>query len=403
MDDDIQRVFAKVDSDRQIFRTALSRLDFISALTKPDVMCRVVDARRIAEDTFAKFLPNQKERHAILNQVDPLGKFFGHESMSMFSTVTQTINNTIAEQENQFRVPSQIELQNLVERYQKKFFEPVSRTHQHEFDFVGKFRGLRQPWLKYENEFQSIQGLTKLHYLGRVLEVLPPFGEELTKQFRIGLGDWRERIDWNEAKFTDLSERLNFYVEQGLDPTLTDFPVGAFEENVIIAGIKIISPPIAKEYAFIPNSENWEDGSNFMGMKTAYDLLGYLEICIRNFIDKQMQVKFGPDWYKGQVPSDMHTQWRDKEENAKLVGASVKPLIFYADFTDYQKIIIQKHNWNNVFKVIFKRKESVIESFQRIYPIRNSVMHFRPIATEDLLYLYSECHRLLKAVGSKPV
>ena len=75
------------------------------------------------------------------------------------------------------------------------------------------------------------------------------------------------------------------------------------------------------------------------------------------------------------------------------------PLIAYADFTDYERIIVRNDNWNAVFKQTFRRKEFVRESFQRLYPIRLSTMHARVITQEDLLYLLVETKRLLTAMG----
>jgi len=62
-------------------------------------------------------------------------------------------------------------------------------------------------------------------------------------------------------------------------------------------------------------------------------------------------------------------------------------------------IITRRDNWEAVFKPIFCRAESVIESFQRLYPIRICTMHARVITQDDELYLYVEVKRLLAAIG----
>jgi len=52
-----------------------------------------------------------------------------------------------------------------------------------------------------------------------------------------------------------------------------------------------------------------------------------------------------------------------------------------------------------VFKAIFRRKESVRESWQRLYPIRLSTMHACLISQDDELYLAAEVKRILMAIG----
>ena len=75
-----------------------------------------------------------------------------------------------------------------------------------------------------------------------------------------------------------------------------------------------------------------------------------------------------------------------------------RSLISYADFTDYIEVICRRDNWREVFEVFFRRRESVRESFQRLYPIRLDTMHARPITQEDELLLFVETRQLMKIV-----
>ncbi|MGH9810258.1 MAG: Swt1 family HEPN domain-containing protein, partial [Terriglobia bacterium] len=91
--------------------------------------------------------------------------------------------------------------------------------------------------------------------------------------------------------------------------------------------------------------------------------------------------------------------WEEKKERARNNGEPDRPLIAYADFTDYAKIITRRDNWKTVFSLIFVSTDSLRESFQRLYPIRLCVMHARIITQDDELYLHVETRRLLKAIG----
>ena len=112
-----------------------------------------------------------------------------------------------------------------------------------------------------------------------------------------------------------------------------------------------------------------------------------------------MKVAFGNDWIKHRVPGTIQQAWKDKREKARDNGERERPLIAYADFTDYETIITKKDNWTTIFKPVFKRPMLVQESFRRLYPIRTCTMHARVITQNDELYLYAETTRLLSAIG----
>ena len=74
------------------------------------------------------------------------------------------------------------------------------------------------------------------------------------------------------------------------------------------------------------------------------------------------------------------------------------PLVVFADFTDYEKVICKRDNWP-VFEPFFVRPESIRETFQRLYPIRLDTMHSRPITQDDELLLWLETRRIIRAIG----
>ena len=87
---------------------------------------------------------------------------------------------------------------------------------------------------------------------------------------------------------------------------------------------------------------------------------------------------------------------------ARENGEPEYPLIAYADFADYEQIIVRRDNWKQAFSSVFKRPALVQESFRRLYPIRVCTMHARLITQDDELYLYAETRRLLTAIESTP-
>ena len=90
--------------------------------------------------------------------------------------------------------------------------------------------------------------------------------------------------------------------------------------------------------------------------------------------------------------------WSRAISSSRKAVAADRPLVAYADFTDYALLICRSDNWREVFAMFFGRPESVRESFQRLYPIRLDTMHARPITQDDELLLYVETRRLVKII-----
>jgi hypothetical protein len=101
------------------------------------------------------------------------------------------------------------------------------------------------------------------------------------------------------------------------------------------------------------------------------------------------------------LPNGLYERWQEKKKKAEQTGAEERPLVEYADFTDYVPLICRSDNWREVFETFFNRPESVRETFQRLYPIRLDTMQARLITQDDELFLLVEVRRLMKVI-SKP-
>ena len=257
------------------------------------------------------------------------------------------------------------------------------------------------PWLNIKDEVRSLAGFVELQDIGHVLNTTPDFGSLSADRLRPYLGDWRASIDWPPEIVTNPFVRSDFYLKRGLDPALTDFPAAAFDRALTVAGIKRPPPPRLDDYdrAGAPPADDEETG--LQRNNAAHDHLQRFETQVRRFIDRMMTAALGENWIRHRVDGSMREQWKDKRDKALARGEPEKPLIAYADFTDYEKIIVRKDNWKEVFESVFQRKTSVQESWQRLYPIRVCTMHARIITQDDELFLHSETLRLLRAIGTE--
>ena len=185
-------------------------------------------------------------------------------------------------------------------------------------------------------------------------------------------GQWRDRLaKVNSKRSNVLAPRyIGIFVRYSETDTIVMWTARWL--GIIAANLAYPQVQAANEYSLVQEAEsNCEE--DIEHNRKAYDLLFRFETQVRKFIDEEMTAAFGPGWEKHRVSGGTHKEWRQKWTNNK--GDSGQALISYADFTDYLPIIVRSDNWDQVFKTTFERKESVRESFQRLYPIRLDTMY----------------------------
>lgn len=269
--------------------------------------------------------------------------------------------------------------------------------------FESALHSMRSPWLDDQDAMRSIGSLAALEGIGRGLENRPTFGSELSSALRSDLGDWRDIIAWPSEIFADFGARTEFYVGLGFNSKLADFPAPAFQEILNITGLQRDPPPLVNVYDSPSNSSEDDDDELLERTNKAHSWLLRLETQLRCFIDQEMTKAFGSNWPRHRLPNGLYDEWVQKKNRSEQGRTNRDmPLIAYADFTDYVKVICKRDNWV-VFSKFFTRQEDLRESFQRLHPIRLDTMHARPITQHDELLLYVEANRLMRVFVIKPL
>lgn len=257
---------------------------------------------------------------------------------------------------------------------------------------------MRTPWLDQQDSLRSLVSFTEIQGIGHLINRFPAYHLQTGDALRVDLGDWRDEISFDEDALSDASLRPGLYADLGFDTDLTDMPTEAFEESTEIAGLRQAPPALVDIFGdpIPPSSDRAVEGA-FSWTNEAHNWLMRLEFYLRRFIHQMMTERFGEDWPRHRLPNGLYDQWYGKHEADLRSGRPGRPLIEYADFTDFVLIIGRKDNWNEIFKPVFGRMEDVRESFQRLYPIRNDTMHSRPIGLDDQMLLYVEVKRIVRA------
>ena len=264
---------------------------------------------------------------------------------------------------------------------------------------VEAMRSMHTPWLDALKINQSLTGFATLQGIGKSLSSPNGFDIRISDLIRSDLGDWRDKITWKSINLESLPERRILYQDLGFNSDLTDLPDEAFDEAVEIVDLDECAPVLIETFGDplgqLDGGYDGLDRTNF-----AHRWLFCLESQIRKFIDLNMRFAFGVNWPNHQLPNGIYDQWLDRQRKKELTSRSKHPIIAYSDFTDYERVITRKDNWDQVFRPIFHRPENVRETFQRLYPIRLDTMHARIITKEDILLLYAESTRLVRLFGS---
>ena len=311
----------------------------------------------------------------------------------------ETIRLAGVELHKQFRLPNPVEFPKLLQSIEMDAASGLLAQHRELVASIAEtMKAISTPWLNMQNEIRSLTGIARLSELGQIVQTATTFEIAAAKRIRSLLGDWRKRIDWPAEIFTDPLARSDFYLDLGLEPALTEFPPEAFHEALTMAGIKGGPPRLTDPYNRTHGWHQNEEEGGFERNNAAHDRLQRFETQIRNFISGQMECAFGENWVEAGVPPEMRKEWEDKRNTARDKGEHPEPLIAYADFSDYERIIVNRTNWKDVFARFFRRKTSVEESLRRLYPIRVCTMHARFITQDDELYLLAETQRLSHAM-----
>ena len=292
-----------------------------------------------------------------------------------------------------FKLPSLIEVARLAAESQHSTIARALASVTEPPSVLAAMGQMKVPWVDTANPLVSGASFAAIQEIANAVRVAPAFDVEVASALRLELGDWREPIVWPKEIFGDLQARSNFYANLGVNPALTTMPATAFRETLEVAGL--IDPSGAVDEH---NEEDVDsDESAFGRTNDAHDKLQRLEVELRRFIEAVLSTEYGPQWTKRAVPGPTLDDWKDKQEKARCHTDVPHTLISYADFTDYERIICRRDNWKH-FEPFFGRRESVLESLQRLYPIRVDTMHARMITQDDELFLLVEYKRLTCAM-----
>lgn len=123
-----------------------------------------------------------------------------------------------------------------------------------------------------------------------------------------------------------------------------------------------------------------------------YELLGQLELFLRDYVDRVMRAKYGPGWIES-VPARKRSAW--KRTFTRHYGertAAAPHLLSSSDFADLIDLIAAELDQNAV------DMPALLRCLQDVRMTRNAVMHFHAIVVVDYVALHNNVAEILKAL-----
>ncbi|MEQ1721613.1 MAG: hypothetical protein ABL930_00465 [Pseudobdellovibrio sp.] len=233
-----------------------------------------------------------------------------------------------------------------------------------------------QPNISIFNSIQSLPDLSSL------------FGTNAVISEALQILDSKSFLDWNQI--LEVSSRATTMTAFKTLPNESIYQTSSEEQTVNIFDFEeVITAAIELNQSHPPAH-----------VQKAYRFIYQLEVEIRRFIQNVMESTIGIQWEQTNLPKDTYEMWSNKKIKALKNGEKQNTLLIqYADFTDYNQLIIWHKNWPH-FSPFFKNKENIIARFSNLFPYRIATMHSRQFQKEDLVIIAGDCQWFLKCIGA---
>ena len=263
--DDLRTLFANIDLITRTFTT-----DMTGIVKATQAASNIVNQRLILDITRASDLA--------------LGSLADLRSSGYWNLEEQSLRNManlsqLFAAEHRFMLPAIADATRLMDQHFDSLGLGLTKSHMQSMSqMADALSSMSQPWLDSANQLESILAFASLHNIGSLLDSLPAFDIDLAQSLRSDFGDWRQGVVWPSGIATDPIVRSSFYLQQGLNPTLTAFPHPAFEEIVAAAGLKgpVVSEAAEYRLEHVPDEDELPDNlaqeADFQRTNEAHDL-----------------------------------------------------------------------------------------------------------------------------------
>jgi len=191
-------------------------------------------------------------------------------------------------------------------------------------------------------------------------------------------GEWRTRVDLPENFWRDGRVRKRMYREAEVDEGLIVAEPGMALEIMIESGLTAGLRSEANAVAVVTLGEVSMTVRSRGTSKDAYALVGRFEQELRAYVERKLEDRFGPDWFKLRA-SNLIGKAKEIRKAAMARGEAFAPLVNFTELGELSGIIQSTKNWDDVFNDVFVEKTEFDHDMQKLIAIRRPTMHMRRI------------------------
>lgn len=232
------------------------------------------------------------------------------------------------------------------------------------------------------------------------MSVLAGIGEAFDRRshFRLDayhslFGEWRTRVDLPENFWRDGRVRKRMYREAEVDEGLIIAEPGMALEIMIESGLTAGLRSKANAVAVVTLGEVSMTIRSRGTSKDAYALVGRFEQELRVYVERKLEERFGPDWFKLRA-SNLIGKAKNIRKAAMARGEAFAPLVNFTELGELSGIIQSIRNWDEVFGDVFVEKTEFDHDMQKLIAVRRPTMHMRRIDGVRLVEVICVMQRL---------
>ena len=211
-------------------------------------------------------------------------------------------------------------------------------------------------------------------------------------------GEWRTRVDLPENFWRDTRVRKRMYRESDVDEGLIVAQPGMALEIMIESGLTAGFRSEANAVAVVTLGEVSMTVRSRGTSQDAFALIRRFELELRTYVERKLQERFGPDWFKLRA-SNLIGKAKGVRKAAMARGEGFASLINFTELGELSNIIQSTRNWDEVFGDVFVEKSEFDHDMQKLIAVRRPAVHTRRIDSVRLVEVICVIQRLTEQMA----
>lgn len=272
--------------------------------------------------------------------------------------------------------------------------EPLGLVGQRVREISERLAAINQPWSLPGSERASIVATLHLANYSDFTRTLPAFSRERFALADSEFGAFDRALPLAES-FEDEEDGEAVYTDSGRSEALVAFPSESYDEVLSVTGwaFEMPQPDFIRPDGTILARSPIDPHDHF--------LISMVEGHLRQAIYAAL-VTAGGIAAVSRLFGNKIADWERKRDQAVARGEPELHLIYYADFMEMADVILNKELWASSFKSVFRHKDRLRISLERVHALRISSAHSRPLTRTGRLRLWVEAREIFEALGIAP-